>query len=741
MADTPPPYRSGLAAGLGPVLVAGLVLAIADTLHAGGGALPLLGLWAMLALPLAIGAGLVLAAGNATWGTGWVRGTFRRLRDDGDLDRAVVAILIAAAVLGGVLVLGVSKLALGLVAAVQRKEVGARLLGVVVVALVPVLALAALPLYRVTRQIAAVVPAIGPISRTVLVVLAAIAAVVAAGLYVIFRKLDYQALNLGSLFAPAVMPVLALVLGLLFYGPLAAVRERIPARGAIVAAGTVLALALPVLGLRGTPSDATKAAVTERSYVGGRMIAAMRKMIDRDGDGYSPFFGGPDCNDHDKNINPDATDVPDNGIDENCDGFDAHAAAAPKDAGTKPPAPGDKPALSGGQNVLVIFVDTLRFDRIGSERDGKPLTPRLDAFAKQAVVFRHAYSNAPNTPRSVPSFLTSQYPSQLKVDKKFKDYAKVLDDNDTLFEALRPAGFHTIGESSHFYFCDDKCSDDVKNTDGKPMRTNITQGADEWDNTGALAIPPSNHDTAGPRIVAKTVKKLDELAASKQKFAMIVHLFEPHSTYMEHEGFTYKEKGFAAFVEKYDYEVAFDDGMIGQLLDALDKNGLAQNTTVVVMSDHGEAFGVHPGESGMYHGMTLYNELLHVPLMFRVPGGKPAVRDDVVQLVDLAPTICALFGVTPPSTWVGRSLVPALAGGELPAQPAYAEMLRAPEWDHSAKSMITADGKTHVFYKISDKIWEIYDLATDPDEKKNLADSDPDAKQLEGALASWSTGS
>src|SRR5207248_5145165 len=140
-------------------------------------------------------------------------------------------------------------------------------------------------------------------------------------------------------------------------------------------------------------------------------------------------------------------------------------------------------------------------------------------------------------------------------------------------------------ESSHFYFCDHTCVD-VKNTDGKEMHSNIIQGADEWDNAGALPIPGSNHDSAGPRVVAKTVKKLDELAKSKQKFAMIVHLFEPHSTYMEHAGFTYKTH---SLVEKYEGEVAYVDQQIGRLLDALDKN-FAANTTVIVMSDHGEAF-------------------------------------------------------------------------------------------------------------------------------------------------------
>src|SRR5207302_159967 len=127
-----------------------------------------LGLWALLALPVAIAAGLVLAAGNATWGAGWLRGAFGKLRANPELDRAVAAILIAAAIVGGVLAIVVSKLAIGLVADVQRKEVGALLLGVVVVAAIPVVALGALPLFRVMRRVMAFVPAIGPFSRVVL---------------------------------------------------------------------------------------------------------------------------------------------------------------------------------------------------------------------------------------------------------------------------------------------------------------------------------------------------------------------------------------------------------------------------------------------------------------------------------------------------------------------------------------------------------------------------------------------
>jgi arylsulfatase A-like enzyme len=341
----------------------------------------------------------------------------------------------------------------------------------------------------------------------------------------------------------------------------------------------------------------------------------------------------------------------------------------------------------------------------------------------------------------VPSLLASRYPSQIAYDKRFKNYATVLDDNELLFEVLKPAGFTTIGQSSHFYFCDrtkypDSCRDVVT-----WMNSNITQGADEWDNTGALNIPESNKDTAAPRIVKKALARLGELAKADKKFAMIVHLFEPHSTYMEHYGFRYTERGTAGLAEKYDHEIAYVDARIGELLDGLDAAGLAATTTVVVMADHGEAFGAHVvgGKPAYFHGDTLYRELLHVPLMFRIPGAAPCMRDDVVELIDLPPTIAALFGVAPAASWRGRSLVPALACQPLPPRPAFAELLAAPSWDHEAKAMVTADGKHHVFYRISDSRWEIYDLDKDPDEKVNQATA-PGAKDLQRALVEWIEG-
>src|SRR5262249_59569679 len=110
---------------------------------------------------------------------------------------------------------------------------------------------------------------VGPVSRVVLLILGAVIAAATAGSFIMFRRLDYQALNLGSLIAPALLPVVALAIALIAYGPLSGLRERIPRRGAIAALAGAIAVALPLIALR-TPSDATRTSVTERSSIRGR---------------------------------------------------------------------------------------------------------------------------------------------------------------------------------------------------------------------------------------------------------------------------------------------------------------------------------------------------------------------------------------------------------------------------------------------------------------------------------------
>ena len=346
--------------------------------------------------------------------------------------------------------------------------------------------------------------------------------------------------------------------------------------------------------------------------------------------------------------------------------------------------------------------------------------------------FSRAYAQSPNTPRSVPSFMASRYPSQIDVDTTLDaNYPTVTDKNVLLFEALKGAGLRTIGFTSHFYFCDDVRRPGECKGFKKPKRSNIGQGADEWDNSGVVDVAASNKDIASPRIIPKAIARLETLAKDKQRFAMFVHVHEPHSTYLEHEGYPITESGVPALVQKYDYEIAFVDGWLGKLLGALDATGLASSTMVVVLSDHGEAFGVHTfaGQKMFFHGQTLYDELLRVPVIVRVPGVAPRKVDGVVELIDVAPTITEVLGIAKPPSWVGQSLVPALTGGAPVSKPAFSELLTAPSWPHRARSMVSADGAWKLFYRQDDRRYELYDLGKDPDEKRDLFTAKPDVAE------------
>jgi arylsulfatase A-like enzyme len=232
--------------------------------------------------------------------------------------------------------------------------------------------------------------------------------------------------------------------------------------------------------------------------------------------------------------------------------------------------------------------------------------------------------------------------------------------------------------------------------------------------------------------------RLAELARSKKRFALFVHLFEPHSTYMVHEEFPLPAK--ASLAEKYDAEIAFADRWAGRVLDAIEKNGLADRTLVVAMSDHGEAFGIHrvAGQKMYFHGQTLYDELLRVPLLVRLPGAKPIAIDDPVMLVDVGPTILDALGVKVPDKMVGRSLLARVFDLPLEPRPVFAQLLPAPSWNHKWMAMVTADGVHKFIYRMSDRSFELYNLKTDPQETRNLYAAQPAlAEKLKEQLTSW----
>jgi arylsulfatase A-like enzyme len=740
------PYRAAFAAMVGTALGAGLMTTLVEALLTLRGAQGVrsgdavaftrvaLGLYLGLALVVGLSEGVVVGAFRATHGEGGLRAGWRRLVADIELDRRVAGALLAGALVALVFALLVAGLAMSLVAKVERQSTGALLLGFVAVALVPVLVALWYPAYRVTRPVARAIPRGASFPATATLVLAGGAAAFVLVAFVTVTRLDWRALPLGLPTMLAAFAIAQLLLYLLFYGHArgVAMRTRLPARGVLLAVAALLAALGPVVALAGrAPSERTLALLSVESRGARALVAQARKLGDHDGDGYSTLLGGGDCDDHDRDVHPGARDLPGNGKDENCNGSDApaHVAKAANEHAPAPPgADVEPPAFTWKGNVVLIAVDTLRADRLGAagyRRDGKSLTPRIDALVEKGVYFRRAWAQAPHTPRSFPSLFTSRYPSAIHWDKSFSNYPKVEADNTTVFEAFHDAGYTVAGEASHFYFTAEQ---------------GILQGFDSFDNAEARNLKDSNTDIAAPRIVPRVKARLAELAAAKGKFVLFTHMFEPHSTYVEHDGVTYVGSGKALFEEKYDREVEFVDHYVGEVVDAVAAAGLADSTMIVLVSDHGEAFFTHSyaGQKLGWHGSALYDDQLRVPIVFVAPGLVPHTIDQPVMLLDVAPTLLTLAGVAVPPAFQGESLVPALANQELPSRAVHAELVPYPNFKVNLQMQVSADGKTKLIRNLTDRVSELYDLERDPGEQKNLAFDEPArVKPLEAELSTW----
>jgi choline-sulfatase len=702
--------RPAGASVLAGVLGAGIVDALLVAGPGGGAAIALvLGLYGVAAILAALAAELAVGAvlGARTPGA-------PPLRADPGADRAATTGILAACV-GVVVAAAVAylgqKLFVGKMQSAKLAAIAAG--GLVVIGAIPgaVAALAAVPLLR---RIAGALPRPRALGTTGLV-LAALAGLGALGVAGALSRADWRVLDLGPLYAVAVAIVLGGGHALFWYGsaPGRALRARLPGALGLAAPIGIATVAFGCLVASAGLPEASPAfgAVADAGMGTRALLATARRVTDRDGDGFSARFGGGDCDDHRADVFPGAEDVPGDGVDQNCEGGDAKTVAAaeqPAAAAEQPLAP-IKPrddAFKG--NILIVTIDATRGDRLGvagyGRPEGKSLTPTLDALARRGAYFKRVWSQAPNTPRSFPSILTGRYPTDIAFDKPTVNYPNLLPANRTMFQVLAAAGLTPIGIFSHFYFTPDR---------------GISRGFAEWSNDGAGTIAESNKDIASPRIVPKVIARLKQAAARKERFVLWTHLFEPHSSYMTHKEFPTSLSGVPGLMEKYDYEIAFVDLWIKKLFDALEETGLAKTTAIVVMADHGEAWGEH---KTYFHGQDLFDEQLRVPLIIAVPGEKPRVITEEASLVDVAPTLVDLVGAPIPPGMRGRSLMAFVDGTGTPttAHPIFAELMPATAWPHQA-AMIVDDGHK-LIHRISDRRWELYDLRADPGEKRNLVD-------------------
>jgi arylsulfatase A-like enzyme len=202
-----------------------------------------------------------------------------------------------------------------------------------------------------------------------------------------------------------------------------------------------------------------------------------------------------------------------------------------------------------------------------------------------------------------------------------------------------------------------------------------------------------------------------------RRFLAWAHFVDPHHSYAEHRDFPKRGNGRRA---AYDAEVAYTDHHIGRVLEVLDQLGLRDKTAIILTADHGEAFGEH---GTAYHGMSVYEEEVRVPLLLSIPGISPRRVTSPRSLIDVARTITDLLAIPAPGVWRGVSLLGDLQGS---APDERDVLVDSPELLSAMARRAWISGNRKVI--LERDLIRAYDLAADPGEK---------SPQRQDAVESW----
>ncbi len=393
---------------------------------------------------------------------------------------------------------------------------------------------------------------------------------------------------------------------------------------------------------------------------------------------------------------------------------------------SEPPVLGPK-----AHPIIILDVDTLRADHLGCYGYSRDTSPNIDALAAESTRFEWAFSQAPHTLASQASIFTSLYPS---THGAVRHDDRLTEDVVTLAEVLKGAGFITAAFVDGGYL--------------NPKR-GFTQGFDLYDANRARGLA-----AIGPK-VKRWVRR-----HAAETFFLLVHTYDVHKPYdpppayrsLFLDGLEPPTPGFepstqgmrgqktprgtwlplpARDVEHakalYDAEIRFVDDWIGELMAELKALGLYDRATIILLSDHGEAFQEH----GSIGHSTLYTTVTRIPLIIRRPGAGGAVISKIVESIDVMPTVLELVGAAPPPGIQGRSLLPLLRGE--PSGP-YRAFGESPA--RGAQRFIALDGQQLLTNRR--RKTRLFDLRADPLEQHDLAKvRTGEVERLSRALERW----
>ncbi len=391
-------------------------------------------------------------------------------------------------------------------------------------------------------------------------------------------------------------------------------------------------------------------------------------------------------------------------------------------------------------HVVMISVDTLRADHLGCYGYARATSPQIDALAGQGVRFSNAFCQASWTLPSHMSMITSQYPHVHGVEAN--EHA-LPESATTLAEVLSAAGYQTGAIVSWVYLAE---------------QYGFDQGFDRFKE---LLPPPHLVDSAttasfkAEQVTDHAIRWLER--DHSRPYFLFVHYFDPHIDYappepfdrmfdadyqgeangsfdwifqfikgVHHEPGIIQPRDLAYVTSLYDGEIRYTDTHLGRLFAAIDRTLGMDNTLIVFTSDHGEELNDHGSMEG--HQWTLYDEVVHVPLIVRLPGGGQAGRvvETPVELIDIPNTILSLLDIATPETFQGQSRSHLLSGPTPPGEPAivYGEITRynRKQYVRNARHKLIHTDDIGVNARgIPVKAgYELYDLFDDPAEQDNI---------------------
>ena len=364
-------------------------------------------------------------------------------------------------------------------------------------------------------------------------------------------------------------------------------------------------------------------------------------------------------------------------------------------------------------NILWVAIDTVRADHVGCYGYDRLTTPNLDAFARDAVLFRRAITPVPASIMTYSSVMSGVYGRICPIALADRGEDDVVPTGFSIPAIVGRSGRTTtmLSGSPGFLATD--------------LSASFERGFDSvLGNENHRGFDASEVTDRGIALVERNVR-------SGRPFFVCLHYMDPHAPYSGHAEHPFGSRP----IDEYDSEIAYTDAQVARLLHSLDEFDIADRTIVVVFSDHGEAFGEH---NVRYHGTTLHQHQIRVPFLLRVPGIAARTVDRWVNLTDLGPTTLSLLDIDDPHPRLGRDLVPLL----LDDAPGWVDFAYAdiPVPDRSPPSLarVVFSGDLALRWRPHAGTLHAFDLGRDPGETVNRLDlDDPDQARLFARMKAW----